>query len=60
MKIKVKYSLSTSEEIVDLEEYGYDSDVKWSDLTREEQYEITDALAMENFVIPSAEETKDE
>lgn len=44
MEILVDFKLISSTEIVDLEDFGHDEHIKWSDLSEEEQNDITDSL----------------
>lgn len=41
MKIKLSLKLNINQ-VLDLTEYGYGEDVRWSDLSEDEQNEITD------------------
>lgn len=41
MKIKLSLKLNINQ-VLDLTEYGYGEDVRWSDLSENEQNEITD------------------
>ena len=42
MKVKITFSIDTTHEIIDLEDYGYEADTKWDDLTEEEKNEVRD------------------
>jgi hypothetical protein len=55
MKAKVKYSIATMEEVIDLVAYGYEDDVSWSDLEVDEQNEIRDNLSEVNLVYCNVE-----
>ena len=56
MKVKITYKIVSSHEEIDLEDYGHEEDVKWSDLSQEEKNEITDSLSEESHVIASGED----
>lgn len=45
MKAKITYRIRTTEEIIDLEDFGHDPEKSWNDLTTEEQNQIRDDLA---------------
>jgi hypothetical protein len=55
MKVKIRLTLNVNQ-VLDLTDYGYDEDVKWSDLSEDDQNEITDALRDENVANLSVEE----
>ncbi len=55
MKAKVVYSLPKTSEIINLEDYGYDENTEWSNLSDEEQYVILDSLREENVVYVDVE-----
>lgn len=50
MKCRIKYSLPVYIDIIDLTDYGHDENVKFEDLTEDEQNEITDNLRDEVIV----------
>ena len=50
MKAKVEYSLNNNIETIDLTDYGYDDNVKFEDLTEEQQNEIVDNLRAEKII----------
>ena len=43
MKAELKFSIDTTKEIIDLEDYGYDEDVTWEDLSEDEKCEVKDS-----------------
>lgn len=43
MKVKLTLKLNVNQ-VLDLTEYGYENDVRWSDLSEEEQNDITDGI----------------
>lgn len=59
MKALVKYSLGKLQQEIDLVDYGYDEDVKFEDLTEEEQNEILDPLREENIANASVQTIED-
>lgn len=56
MKVSLKYSLGYYVENIDLEDYGYEEDIKWENLFDEDQHEITDSL-LDEIVINVTGET---
>lgn len=50
MEAIIKYSLDSYQETIDLTEHGHDEDVKWSDLSEEEQCEIRDSLVEQMWI----------
>jgi hypothetical protein len=55
MKVRIRLTLNVNQ-VIDLTDYGYDEDVKWSDLSEDDQNVITDALRDENIASLSVEE----
>jgi hypothetical protein len=43
MKVKLTLKLNVNQ-VLDLTEYGYENDVRWSDLSEDEQNDITDGI----------------
>lgn len=50
MKAIVKYKVNIITEEIDLEDYGHDEDVRFEDLTEDEQNHITDSLIIQNYI----------
>lgn len=46
MKVKLTLKLNVNQ-VLDLTEYGYENDVRWSDLSEDEQNDITDGIRNE-------------
>ena len=43
MKVKLTLKLNVNQ-VLNLTDYGYENDVKWSDLSEDEQNDITDRI----------------
>jgi hypothetical protein len=43
MKAQLTFSIEKHKEIIDLEEYGYESDVTWEDLSEDEKNTVRDS-----------------
>jgi len=59
MKVELKFSIMKEDEIIDLEDWGYDENKKWSDLTEDEKNEIRDNASQEIIVEVVGEDIND-
>lgn len=55
-KVKVKISLYSSQDTIDLEDYGHSKKTKWSDLSIDEQNEIEDVIRLDNITLLNFED----
>ena len=50
MKAEMIFSISTHRQVIDLEDYGHESDVSWNELNEEEKNEIRDSLTEQMII----------
>ena len=55
MKVKLTLKLNVNQ-VLNLTDYGYENDVKWSDLSEDEQNDITDGIRDEHVADISIDE----
>ncbi len=55
MKVKLTLKLNVNQ-VLDLTEYGYENDVRWGDLSEDEQNDITDGIRNEYIADISVDE----
>ena len=58
-KVKLTLSYETSSQVFDLEDFGYDEDTKFEDLTEVQKEDITNSHLEDEWVQCSIEEVED-